>query len=211
MVFTWTDGHTPLWITPKSGERGTGNREPETWGHPCPGGKGGNREPGTRQRRAGRGTGNLGTPVAVKKGGNRSYECRVQSAECGIRYYKSGTEGRGHEGTGGRGAMETAKTADGGRDSGCGGREPAFVPASRNYGGQAGNRIPYPIPGTHEGRSPGDRPSIMHVLFGRLTPCGPVRPPRTRPVATRTVLGDGGGAEGPGRPGPQTPSWPARA
>jgi len=48
------------------------------------GGKDGNREPGTRQRRAGRGAGNLGTPVAVNKGGNRSYECGVQSAQCTV-------------------------------------------------------------------------------------------------------------------------------
>jgi hypothetical protein len=32
-VFTWTYGHTPLWITPKNGEPGAGNRQPETWGH----------------------------------------------------------------------------------------------------------------------------------------------------------------------------------
>jgi hypothetical protein len=50
------------------GERGAGNL-----GTPVPRGKGGNREPGTgnrgrgtRQRRAGRGTEDLGTPVAVK-------------------------------------------------------------------------------------------------------------------------------------------------
>jgi hypothetical protein len=34
MVFTWTDVHTPLWITPKSGEQGAENGAPETWGHP---------------------------------------------------------------------------------------------------------------------------------------------------------------------------------
>jgi hypothetical protein len=32
-VFTCTHLHVPLWITPKGGQRGTGNREPETWGH----------------------------------------------------------------------------------------------------------------------------------------------------------------------------------
>ena len=91
-----------MWITPKSGERGTGNGEPETRGHPCPTGQ--RREQGTGNRE--RGDGNLGTPVAVNKGGNRSYECGlprhrpwpcqgVQRAECRIRFFKSGTEARG--------------------------------------------------------------------------------------------------------------------
>ena len=57
MVCSWTDGHTPLWITPKSGERGTGNREPETWGHPCQGER---REPGT------------GNPPEAGRPGNRN-------------------------------------------------------------------------------------------------------------------------------------------
>ena len=64
MVFTWTDGHTPLWITPKSGERGAENGAPETWGHPCPG------------RKAGTGNGERGTGDGERGTGNRGRGAR---------------------------------------------------------------------------------------------------------------------------------------
>ena len=51
----------------------------------------------------------------------------MRSVECRIRFYKSGTEGRRHEGTQGRGARNkgTAKTADGGRRPGIAVRDSA--------------------------------------------------------------------------------------
>jgi len=90
---------------------------------------------GTRQRRAGRGTGNRGRGTGNRKPGHicgrkarREQELRVRSAECGMQSekLKQRQRRRSHaKATGGQaGGEETAKTAVGGQRPGIGIRKP---------------------------------------------------------------------------------------
>jgi hypothetical protein len=110
-----------LWITPKSREPGTGNGEPETWGHLF------------SQSKAGTGV----TSAESAERGARSAECGTRSAERGMT--TATAKARGHAGTQvlrhsgtkgrGRGARKLPKrqTAADGRESGFGGRRPGFA------------------------------------------------------------------------------------